>query len=425
MKAEIITIGDEILIGQTVDTNSAWIGRELNKIGVTVDRIMSIQDKPSEIVNAIDESFSRVDLVLVTGGLGPTRDDKTKLTLASYFGDHLKMNEEVLNSIEQFFISRDLPILEVNRHQAMLPSKADVIRNYKGSASGMWFQKEEKALLAMPGVPHEMKHIMEQGGLQRIASSFNTVPVYHRTLLTTGAGESFLAEKIKDFEDSLDNENMSMAYLPSPGLVRIRLTALGDNKLDIQQKVDRKASELKKRLNEYVFGEDNEKLEEVVGQMLRDGKLKVATAESCTGGYIAHLLTSVPGSSDYYEGSLITYSYDIKTTALDVDRKIIEEKGAVSEEVVKSMAAGLKNRFNVDYAIAVSGIAGPEGGIPDKPVGTVWMALANNSEIKTQKFLFSHDRMGNIRRTAIAALNWLRKDILENIGENKSYEIEL
>lgn len=416
MNAEIITIGDEILIGQTVDTNSAWLGQELNKIGVRIDRITSIQDKPTEIVKAIDEAFSRVDLLLVTGGLGPTQDDKTKKTLIEYFTDKLEMNEEVLHAIEEFFISRDLPILEVNRQQAMLPSKAEIIRNYKGSASGMWFKKDDKALLAMPGVPYEMRHIMERQGLDKISSSFKTLPIYHRTVLTTGAGESFLAEEIKDFEAALASEDISIAYLPSPGLVRIRLTAIGENEEEIKKRVDKRADELNERLSKYIFGEDEIKLEEVVGQLLKAKNLKVATAESCTGGYIAHLLTSVPGSSEYYVGSLITYSYDIKTTALDVDRKIIEEKGAVSEEVVIAMADGLKNRFNVDYAIAVSGIAGPGGGIPGKPVGTVWMALANNHEIKTHKFLFSHDRMGNIRRTAIAALNWLRIDILENTG---------
>ena len=418
MKAEIITIGDEILIGQTVDTNSAWLGQELNKIGVRIDRITSIQDVPEEIVKALDEAFARVDLLLVTGGLGPTRDDKTKKTLTDYFNDELVMNEEVLKAIEKFFVSRDLPILEVNRQQAMLPSKAYAIRNYKGSASGMWFEKENKVLLAMPGVPYEMKHIMEREGLERISSNFKTLPVYHRTLLTTGAGESFLADQIVDFEESLEELEISIAYLPSPGLVRIRLTAIGEDESAIKEKVDEKADELKDRLKKFVFGEDDIKLEEVVGELLKAENLKVATAESCTGGYIAHLLTSVPGSSEYYEGSLITYSYDIKTTALDVDRKVIEEKGAVSEEVVEAMAKGLKERFNVDYAIAVSGIAGPGGGIPGKPVGTVWMALANNKEIKTHKFWFSHDRMGNIRRTAIAALNWLRRDIIDSVKEN-------
>ena len=412
MKAEIITIGDEILIGQTVDTNSAWIGEELNKIGVEIKRITSIQDVPEEIVKATEEAFERVDLILMTGGLGPTLDDKTKKTLTDHFNDELVMNEEVLETIESYFISRGLPILEVNRNQAMLPSKAQVVRNYKGSASGMWFEKNGSVLFSMPGVPGEMRHILENEGLAKIKSHFTTLPIYHRTLLTTGAGESYMSEKIKDWELELETIGVSLAYLPSPGLVRIRLTARGKDGEAIKQKVDKKAGELKERLSEYVFGEDKESLEGLVGDLLRAKGKTLATAESCTGGFIAHLLTSVPGSSAYYEGSFITYSYDLKSAMLGVDKNVILEKGAVSEDVVLQMAKGVKDGMNVDYAIAVSGIAGPDGGTEDKPVGTVWMALATPDGIEARVFQFGSNRMSNIRTTALTALNWLRKELL-------------
>ncbi|NND78234.1 MAG: competence/damage-inducible protein A [Flavobacteriales bacterium] len=412
MKAEIITIGDEILIGQTIDTNSAWIGEELNKIGVEINRITSIQDVPEEISKATDEAFERVDLVLMTGGLGPTLDDKTKKTLTAYFKDELVMNEEVLETIENYFTSRGLPILEMNRQQAMLPSRAQIVRNHKGSASGMWFERNGGVLLAMPGVPGEMKHILQNGGLRKIQDHFVTLPVYHRTILTNGAGESFMSNMVKDWEEALEGEGISLAYLPSPGLVRIRLTARGEDAKAIKIKVDEKAAELKELLSEYVFGEDKETLEGIVGDLLKAKRMTLATAESCTGGYIAHKLTSVPGSSAYYEGSFITYSYDLKSAMLGVNRDVILEKGAVSEEVVLQMAKGVQEGMNVDYAIAVSGIAGPEGGTEDKPVGTVWMALATPKGTEAKKFQFGRNRLANIRMTALSALNWLRKELL-------------
>jgi len=413
VKAEIITIGDEILIGQTIDTNSAWIGEELNKIGIDVNRIVTIKDKPSEIINATEDSFSRVDLVLMTGGLGPTQDDKTKKTLTEFFGDHLVLNEEILARIEEYFSLKGLIMLEVNRQQAMLPSKADIVENLKGSASGMWFKKENKVLLSMPGVPYEMKHIMEHQGLEKITNHFKTLPVYHKTILTTGAGESYIANKIKGWEAEVRSSGLSLAYLPSPGLVKLRISCSGENESHIKERVDRRGEELKELLSDIYFGENKDKLEIMVGELLKSKGKTIATAESCTGGYIAHLLTSVPGSSVYYEGSFITYSYDLKTEMLGVDKAVILEKGAVSEEVVLQMATGVQKKMNVDYAIAVSGIAGPDGGTEDKPVGTVWMAIATPEGVKAQKFLFGRLRMNNIRMTAITALNCLRKELIQ------------
>ncbi|MEM7163543.1 MAG: molybdopterin-binding protein, partial [Bacteroidota bacterium] len=297
MKAEIITIGDEILIGQTIDSNSAWIGEELSKIGIEVNRITSIKDEPSEIVNASEEAFERVDLVLMTGGLGPTLDDKTKRTLTDHFEDELEMNRDILERIESWFKAKGLPVLEVNRQQAMLPSKAKILQNLKGSAAGMWFERDEKVLISMPGVPYEMKHILEHSGLDEIKSHFKTLPVYHKTVLTTGMGESLIADRIEDWEHELRSSGLALAYLPSPGLVKIRISAKGSNFSEIKMKVDQKANELKDMLADIYFGENKDKLEIMVGDLLREKGKNIATAESCTGGYIAHLLTSVPGSS--------------------------------------------------------------------------------------------------------------------------------
>lgn len=413
MKAEVITIGDEILIGQTVDTNSAWIGEELNKIGIDINRITSIKDEPSEIISATEEAFSRVDLVLMTGGLGPTMDDRTKWTLTHHFGDELEMNEEILNRIESYFEKKNLPMLDVNRQQAMLPKKAKILPNLQGSAAGMWFQQDKKVLISMPGVPYEMKHILENEGLAKISEHFHTLPVYHRTLLTVGAGESYLSQIIFDWEMELPEHGIALAYLPSPGIVKIRLSARGEDKKLLKAKVDKKFEEMKVMLSEYHFGENKDTLEEIVGKQLLEKKKSIATAESCTGGYIAHLLTSVPGSSSYYEGSVVTYSYDLKSEVLGVDKDVLLKKGAVSEEVVVQMAKGVRDRMNVDFSIAVSGIAGPEGGMPGKPVGTVWMAIATPMGVEARKFQFGKQRMNNIRMTAISALNWMRKELID------------
>ncbi|NNC83749.1 MAG: competence/damage-inducible protein A [Flavobacteriales bacterium] len=412
MTAEIVTIGDEILIGQTVDTNSAWMAQELNKLGVKVGRVTTIADTPEDIIQALEESHARVDLVLMTGGLGPTNDDVTKMTLTEYFEDELVMHDEVLEGISSYFSSKGKRLLPMNRDQALLPKSARIVRNFKGSASGMWFEKNGKVVISMPGVPYEMKHLMVTGFLDMIAEHFETSPVFHHTLMTFGEGESFIAHRVQDWEASLEEEDVRLAYLPSLGIVKMRLSAYGPDKEVLKEKVMRKAKELETLIPELVYGYNEEKLEQVVGRLMVEKKRTIATAESCTGGYIAHLLTTVPGSSRYYEGSFCTYSYKSKSEILDVDAQVILDRGAVSQEVVEDMANGVFLHFDTDYTIAVSGIAGPDGGTEDKPVGTVWMSVGTKEGLVTKCFQFGRNRRNNIRMTALTALNELRKQLL-------------
>jgi nicotinamide-nucleotide amidase len=412
MIAEIITIGDEILIGQTVDTNSAWMAQELNKLGVRIGRSTTIADEPGPIVIALKEAFSRTDLVLMTGGLGPTNDDITKKTLTEFFEDELIQNEEALTRITQFFEARGKKILQVNLDQALVPSRAKIVQNQKGTASGMWFEKDGKVAISMPGVPYEMKHLMRTGFLSMIAKRFKTEPVFHHTLMTFGEGESFIANKVKDWEEGLADDGVKLAYLPSPGIVKMRLTAFGED--DIEAKVMRQATKLEKLIPELIYGYNDEGLEEVVGRLLQERGKRVSTAESCTGGYIAHLFTSIPGSSAYYQGSFCTYSYRSKTEILGIDPQTIIDQGAVSKEVVLGMAKGLFNQFDTDYVIAVSGIAGPGGGTEDKPVGTVWMCVGTKDKLETRLMMFGRNRMYNIRMTALYALNELRLQLLSS-----------
>ncbi len=414
MKAEIITIGDEILIGQTIDTNSAYMSQELNKLGVRVGRVTTIADEREEIVQALDEAFSRVDLVLMTGGLGPTNDDITKRTLCDYFNEDLVVNEAVLANISEYFEAKGKPMLQMNKDQALLPSKAQIVRNFKGTASGMWFEKEGKVAVSMPGVPYEMRHLMETGFISMIAQHFKTVPVFHHTVMTFGEGESFIADRVKDWEVSLAQENIKVAYLPSLGVVKMRLSAFGGEEEVLREKVFRKAAELEELIPELVFGYNEESMQEVVGRMLLEKKLKLATAESCTGGYIAHLITSIPGSSEYYEGSFCTYSYKSKSDILNVDPQMIIDQGAVSQDVVEAMASGLFMQFDSDFGIAVSGIAGPGGGTEDKPVGTVWVSVGRENRFVTKVYYFGRNRLNNIHLTAMFALNELRLQLLSS-----------
>lgn len=412
MKVEIITIGDEILIGQTVDTNSAWMASKLNEIGVRVNRINSISDEAGSIITTLEEAFQRVDLVLMTGGLGPTNDDITKKTLSRHFGMELKMNEVVLADITAFFTSRGKGMLQMNSDQALLPEGAVVLRNYKGTASGMWFERDGKSVVSMPGVPYEMEHLMETGVIPRIIEKYKTTPVFHHTLMTFGEGESFIAERIKEWEASLSGTGVKLAYLPSPGIVKLRLSAFGPDKSLLELSVMSKVAELEVLIPELIYGHNDETMEKVVSNLLKTKGLRIATAESCTGGYIAHLLTSIAGSSAYYEGSFCTYSYRSKSEILGVDEDLILHQGAVSGEVVQAMVKGVFTHFHTDYAIAVSGIAGPDGGTLEKPVGTVWMCVGTKENQVTQCFHFGKDRMRNIRMTALHALNLVRLSIL-------------
>lgn len=413
MIAEIITIGDEILIGQTIDTNSAWLGEQLSLQGVRVNRIITISDVPAEIILAIDESFSRADLVLMTGGLGPTQDDVTKETLAHYFNTTLEMHENVLEGITAFFTSRGREMLEVNRKQAELPKDADIIMNARGTAMGMWFEKNGKVLISMPGVPYEMKGIMRDFGFEKIKNFFQTQPIIHKTILTQGIGESFLAETISDWETALRNEGMFLAYLPSPGMVKLRISGYAENgNADkIEKRIDHYIKELLRRVPEYAFGSDRETMAEVVGNILQERHQTLALAESCTGGYIAHLITSIAGSSAHFMGGVVAYSNEAKINLLGVSPNSLASEGAVSENVVKEMANGARKKFNATFAVATSGIAGPDGGTEEKPVGTVWIALAGPKKTVAKKVNFGKSRSRTITVSALTALNWLRNEI--------------
>lgn len=409
MLAEIITIGDEILIGQIVDTNSAWMGQELNKAGIKVKQITSVSDDRIHILTALKEAKERAKLVLITGGLGPTKDDITKKTLCEYFGVSLTLHEPTLNNVKRIFEARGRKeITEINRKQAEVPSNCEALINLKGTAPGMWFEEEGVVYVSMPGVPYEMKYLMESEVIPRLKEKFKTPQIIHRTILTQGAGESYLSEKIADWEDSLPG-HMKLAYLPSPGMVRLRLSATGEDFTTLFHEVNERVEDLLPQIDDYVYGFENTSLEEVIGKQLRKKRKTIATAESCTGGYISHLLTSVPGSSAYYQGSIIAYSYEIKESELGVLPETLDKYGAVSEQTVIEMVKGIKGKFKTDYAIACSGIAGPDGGTDEKPVGTVWIAIATPEKIHTKKFQLGTDRKRVIEETALHSLQMLRR----------------
>lgn len=410
MFASIITIGDEILIGQTVDTNSAWLGRELSQIGVELRQVHSISDSPEEIVRVLDESLLISELVIITGGLGPTNDDLTKNTLVDYFGTTLVLDQQILDKIEEYFTTRNLTLLDVHRHQALQPENSEKLINNHGSASGMWFEKEDKVIISLPGVPTEMKGIMAEFGLAKIKDHFHLPNRFHRTILTWGRGESFIAEKISKWEESSKKDGLSIAYLPSQGMVKIRISLQGDNG-DVKDLVNKKAEELYFLIPNYIYGEDEEKLEEKVGELLRRKKLTIATAESCTGGYLAHMLTSVAGSSDYFKGSIISYTNEIKEQILDISADLLKEKGAVNEEVVRQMARNVRKKFGSDLAIATTGYAGPEGGDEVFPVGSIWIAIASENGVNTKLLRFGNKRSHNIKVSSIVCLGRLLKEI--------------
>jgi len=414
MKAELISIGDELLIGQTINTNASWLGQELSMIGIRVKWVTTISDEEKEILNAIDVAFNRSDLVIVTGGLGPTKDDITKHTLVKYFDTKLVMNQSVLEKVESFFIKRGREILEVNRQQAALPEKCEVLINNHGTASGMWFEKDGRILISMPGVPYEMKGIMNEFGFFKIKSFFNIKGMYHKTLLTTGLGESFLAKELSDWELRLEQEGLSLAYLPSPGIVKLRVSAYeGQEK---KEKVDQYLQEVYDRFPQHAFGWGEDTLALAISKLAIERDLKLGTVESCTGGGVANSIVSVPGSSNYFSGSLVTYSYDLKTNLAGVNPSTLNNFGAVSEETVIEMAVGGKKSLGVDYCVSISGIAGPDGGTEDKPVGTVWMAVAFDGGVVTKKIKLGDNRERNIQMTIFAALNFLRLTILEKIA---------
>jgi nicotinamide-nucleotide amidase len=416
MQVEIITIGDEILIGQIVDTNSAYIGQLLNLNGMSVKQISSVSDDREHILAALDEAKKRADIIIITGGLGPTKDDITKKTLAEYFNTPMRFDEEAYEDVVSIFATYGKEVTPLNRLQAEVPAICEVIRNKNGTAPGMWFNVNGKIFISLPGVPYEMKALMNEQIVPRIRSMFKLPCIVHKTVLTQGIGESALSELISDWEDSLAASNIKLAYLPSPGIVRLRLSTKGADEKALNAATDKKIEELKGIISEFiygyeVYGEEKETLEMMVGSLLKKNNKTISTAESCTGGYISHLLTKVPGSSSYYIGSVISYAYEIKESELGVPHDVIMKHGAVSQPVVEQMAKAIRERYKTDYSISASGIAGPGGGTADKPVGTVWIAVATPERVFSAKFLFGSNRERNIHKTANAALNMLKKEL--------------
>jgi nicotinamide-nucleotide amidase len=405
---EIITIGDELLIGQVINTNASWMAQQLNLAGYDVRQVTSVSDQKSEIMRALEEASGRAEIILLTGGLGPTKDDITKDVLCNFFSTSLIVDEKVLGMIGSFFARKGLPLTAINRDQALVPKNALVVENQLGTAPGLAFEKDGKLYIAMPGVPYEMKYIMETFVIPALLKRSGGMHILHRTILTQGIGESFLSEIIKDWEESLA-PHIKLAYLPSPGIVRLRLSARGNDSELLEQLLALRIAELKSLIPQYIWGEGEDTLEIVAGRRLRQKGMTLATAESCTGGHIAHRITSVAGSSEYFKGSVVAYENEVKKSLLGVKDETLQSFGAVSKEVVEEMAVGVQKLLHADYAIAVSGIAGPGGGTAEKPVGTVWIAIAGpNGSMTSKKFLFGDDRQRNILRSTHAALGLLQ-----------------
>jgi nicotinamide-nucleotide amidase len=413
MLAEIITIGDEILIGQIVDTNSAWMAGQLNNAGIRVKQISSVSDDREHILTALAEAAKRADIIFITGGLGPTKDDITKKTLAEYFNVNLVENIDALNNVLRIFKHYNRPLIDVNKRQAEVPENCEVIINKNGTAPGMWFNEGGKVYVSMPGVPFEMMYMMEEEVIPKIKALFKLPVIIHKTILTVGEGESFLAERIADIEDALP-PYIKLAYLPKLGQVRLRLSAYGDDATLLKNKVDEFAAKLIERIGSFVVAEEDIALEKSILNLMEQRGLALSVAESCTGGYISHLFTQHAGSSKVFLGGAVSYSYELKESMLGVKHETLWQYGAVSEQTVTEMVEGALLNFKSDYAIAVTGIAGPGGGLPDKPVGTVWIAVASVKKSIIKKFTFGNRRQQNIERsatTALSMLNTLLKDI--------------
>ncbi|MDD2278856.1 MAG: competence/damage-inducible protein A [Bacteroidales bacterium] len=412
MNAAILTIGEEILIGQIVDTNSAWMATELNNIGVSVRRIVSISDSLEEIKSTVNELFNEYEIVLVTGGLGPTNDDITKHALCELFNAELIVHKPTLDHVAGIFAQRGLPLTELNAKQAEEPNNCEVLFNPKGTAPAMLFRNGEKILVSMPGVPFEMKAIMELHVIPEIKSKNSTRVVYHKNIQTFGLPESFLAERISTWEQNLP-ENTSLAYLPSPNAIRLRLSTTGTNISLIKNNVQLQIEKLKSIIPDNIFGYDDDTMAIAVARLLIEKSAKVAVAESCTGGTIAQLLTENSGSSKYFLGGVVAYSNSIKVEQLKVSNADIEKYGAVSQQTVEAMAKNVRSIFKSDYAIATSGIAGPTGATQGKPVGTVWIAISTPQATVSEMHTFGGDRYRNILRSSVTALNMLRRILLE------------
>ena len=409
MKAEIITIGDEILIGQIVDTNSAWLGQVLGEEGIEVTRINSISDTAEAIVDAVDHVYPDTELVILTGGLGPTKDDLTKQTLTKYFNTELVFREDIWQHIVKLFAGFGRLPVDRNKLQALVPASCEVLFNHKGTAPGMLFRKGNLRIVSLPGVPYEMKALVSDELLPLLREEIN-YQILHKTLFVVGVPESVLADKIEPVDDQFA-ASVKLAYLPRPGMVRLRLTARGKKEDDLSADIEAATALLRTALGDDLMDGSSQPIEHYIGTLLKKKGLTVGTAESCTGGGIGAVLVSAPGSSSYFEGSIVAYSYGIKETMLGVDHEVLVKKGAVSEEIVRQMSEGAREKLGVDFSIAVSGIAGPGGGTEDKPVGTSWISVAGPHRTIAEKFVFGKVRERNIQKTIFAALNLLVKEV--------------
>lgn len=408
--AVIVTIGDELLIGQVIDTNSAWISQQLNKAGIWIEKRIAVGDDFEAIWETLKAAEQVSDIIIITGGLGPTNDDITKNVLNEYFGGKLVLNEDALKNVEQIFKQYNRPLLEVNYNQAMVPDVCTPMLNKRGTAPGMIFEKNKKLFFSMPGVPHEMKAMMEEYVIPSIKNHFQLFPVSHKTIITIGIGESFLAERLRDFEANLGT-HIKLAYLPATRIVRLRLTEYlqpGD-----EPEIETKFSELKELIGDVMIADEDVSVPVAMGKLLLQKNKTISTAESCTGGYIAHQFTSVPGSSKYFYGSVVSYDTSIKENILDVSKETIDTYNVVSEQVAKAMAQNVRQKMRTDYAIATTGILGPEGGSEAIPVGTVWIAVAWENNVVTKKLQLAYTRERNIEAATIAAFGLL-KDVLND-----------
>ena len=407
VNAEIIAIGDELLYGQIMDTNSHWISQELDAVGVRVVRKTTVGDNRTDILTAFEEASKRADLILITGGLGPTQDDLTKPLLAEYFGCEIVEVPEAVAAVSAYFTRRGREMTLLNTLQGHLPTCCTYVPNEVGTAPGMWFEQKGCYWMSMPGVPHEMKKLVKDFVLPKLSQVFELPVIYHKLIKTAGIGESWLADLIKDWENALP-AHIRLAYLPSLGHVKLRLTAFGTNKEQLQQEVATQIELLLPQIEKYVYGYDEETLETALGKLLRNAGKTIALAESCSGGYVSHLITTVPGSSAYFQGAVVPYHNTFKERILGVKSETLSSHGAVSEATVAEMAEGVRSLFNADYGLASSGIAGPDGGSPDKPVGTVWIGCAGPEGVETRKLQLTQDRMLNIQLTGVAVLNLFR-----------------
>ncbi|MBO6880694.1 competence/damage-inducible protein A [Winogradskyella sp.] len=414
MTAEIITIGDEILIGQIVDTNSAFLGKELNKVGISIYQITSVQDDKNHILKALKEAEDNADIIIVTGGLGPTKDDITKHTICEYFNDTLAENKDVLAHIEHLFSTYiSTPISDLNRRQAQVPSKAKVLMNQFGTAPGMWIEKNDKVFVSLPGVPYEMKGLITNEVIPALRKKFKFPYIKHRTLLTYGLGESAIANRIEAWEDALP-DFIKLAYLPNLGRVRLRLSGITLDKAMLDAELEKQIALVLPQIEDIFVGfEEDISLEAIVGKQLTELGKTIAVAESCTGGQIAKAITANAGASKYFKGSIVSYATESKVNILDVPKQDIESYSVVSKEVAEAMADHVRKMFNSDYGISTTGNAGPSKGDSDAEVGTVWIAIANKDKVYSEVFNFGNHRDKVIMKATNKAFEMLQKEILK------------